>query len=1007
MNDDPRMADIRRRILRPESVEDVRRTLPDLDVLSREPNSERWAAEEFQRAFERLRVLTAAEPDQAFEILTGDLLPRCLRSDSRDDNGNGYILCHTFGEWLADLPEEHRLRVRATVLPQAIATLSGDRARNAIRLISSIGYWNVDVLAALDQIALSREDEVGDHALSARVHLCLDPNASSRSLFLKKLHGRIPSGPNQPQMFACQVLGTPETAELVWSHWLAPEVSMESEWSIILVPFAGAILAEIAARTGDAAFTQRVWSWLVELSRRSAKGLEQVFAMNSSLINRLDIGAAVPELVRLAIRAEGHHRYLYYLRVLECERPAHMSGWDEVPISELVIVQKDAVVPTGMIGRSSTKEFLQKGAAWDVLLCRGESSVLPTFDETLADENGYVAERFLRLGACLRLDPLPAVIHELIAGDSKPAWDDSERLIAQVGAIEAARGAGTREAFSALLGYRQLGKGVLLSVVEALAETAFILLEGGDRSVVEQLLLGAENTRGKGIQAAAAAALAALLKRGALSVSEMGRAVALLKQPVADSFAVRELLFALATRPPDDVPPAAFNFAGDVLASPGCDENSDIRASAIALLSRQPGACLDPTFLANHLGLREHEDETVVSQPTLKGLSPYIIGRYFVAESARFGPAVAELLRKGDSSALARVLPSVRETGAKNPPAVLDALVDRLREADGGRVADTRLLSTLAAVAPGRLLTDGCLKVSAWLPQARADLADTLGDLGPLSDRLPEARFELLTRLAGDGLYAVRRAAYRAASKCDRDRFTKLALSWARWRGSGREGPRRYAAECAGWLPAAVEAVHMAQLGWDQEPSVREAYQRSMRERADRLLAGEFETKVLGVRESADVIRNWRHGIGLSRVGDDSTIQRLSDRLGGGLPPSVRFWLERVRNAVERRWGEITREWPEPWYARPGHLESFSGVLRDADGKETSLTGTLWSMPDESPGGRSSWGGWAITERPWMGDGQLVLEGRRPAQLLVTNAFLPSYEVLFLGNSPYPDPVRA
>lgn len=573
---------------------------------------------------------------------------------------------------------------------------------------------------------------------------------------------------------------------------------------------------------------------------------------------------------------------------------------------------------------------------------------------------------------------------------------------APVGAIEAARGAGTREAFDALLGYRQLGEGVLLSEVGALAETAITVLEGGDRSPVEQLLLNAEKSPRDDSRGAAAAAVAALLEEGALTATETTRAAALLALPTTDPYARRELLFALATRPPDDVPAAAVGYASTVLTSTEADENRDPRPAALALLARRPGARSDPEFLAQNLGLSEHGGKAVASPLTLKGVAPHVVGRYFVAEPDRFGAAVATLLRDGDVGALAHVLPSVREAASTNPPVVLAALVARLRQADSGWVAEPPLIRTLAAVAPGRLLADGCPNVAAWLPQARVDLADTLGGLGPLSEPgQANARFELLARLAGDGIYAVRRAAYRAAVACDADRFIGLALSWARWRGPGRQGPRRYAAECAGWLPPVVEAEHLAQLSWDQEPAVREAYERSLAERRDRLAAGEFEERVLGVREPSDVIRNWRHGVGLSRVGDDSTTRRLEERLGDGLPPSVRFWLERIRKAVERRWGGVTRKWPEPWYARPGHLERFSGVLRGEGGKETSLTGTLWLLPADAPGGRSSWGGWATSEKRWTGDGELIIQGRRPAQLLVNSSFVPACELLFWGNGPY------
>jgi hypothetical protein len=495
-----------------------------------------------------------------------------------------------------------------------------------------------------------------------------------------------------------------------------------------------------------------------------------------------------------------------------------------------------------------------------------------------------------------------------------------------------------------------------------------------------------------------------LLEESALTGPETMRAVALLPRPNTDPYVRRELLFALASRPAAEVPLAAFEYASGVLTAQAAEENRDPRPAALALAARRPGACSDPNFLAQHLGLTEDSGLLIAGPLTLSAPATHVVGRYFVAEPERFGPVVASLLRDTDTIALAHVLPSVRDVASKNPAVVLDALIARLHKADSGRVAEPPLLHTLAAVAPDRLLLDGCFKMAAWLPQARADLADTLGGLGALPEKLANARFELLARLAGDGVYAVRRSAYRAAARCAPDRFIGLVSSWAHWRKPGRQGPRRYAAECVGWLPPAVAAEHFAHLGWDQEPGVREAYRRSLREREDRLAASEFEAPVLDVRDPAGVVRNWRYGIGLSRVGDDSTIRRLVDRIGDGLPPSVRFWLKRVRKAVEGRWAEVTQKWPEPWFARPGHLESFSGVLRGEGEKDTALAGTLWFLPAESPGGRSSWGGWGTSENRWMGDGELRIPGRQPAQILVSSSLLPASDLLFWGNGPYPDP---
>src|SRR4051794_34911809 len=116
MSDDPRVTEIKDRLRRPDSVEDVRRTLTVLDELKALPESVKVAEEGFRQAFACLRDLTAAEPDRAAEILFHDLPPRCLVPDVVGEKWYGSPPSHTFGEWLDELPEEHRQRVRATAL---------------------------------------------------------------------------------------------------------------------------------------------------------------------------------------------------------------------------------------------------------------------------------------------------------------------------------------------------------------------------------------------------------------------------------------------------------------------------------------------------------------------------------------------------------------------------------------------------------------------------------------------------------------------------------------------------------------------------------------------------------------------------------------------------------------------------------------------------------------------------------------------------------------------------
>jgi hypothetical protein len=333
---------------------------------------------------------------------------------------------------------------------------------------------------------------------------------------------------------------------------------------------------------------------------------------------------------------------------------------------------------------------------------------------------------------------------------------------------------------------------------------------------------------------------------------------------------------------------------------------------------------------------------------------------------------------------------------------VVDALVTRLRRAEDGRLAELPLIDTLTLVAPDRLLADGCRGVESWLPQARAHLATVLGRLARVTPEIVHLRSQLLFRLVGDGIYAVRRAAYQAAAESALDDFLPLALGWVRADDTGgSEGLRRRAAEIAGWLPPNFVTQHLDSLRSDSEPGVREAYRRSIADRDERVLARLYEQRVLAVCNKDEVIGTWRYGVALSKVGDDLTLDRLADRLSVDLPPSVRFWISRVRKAVERRWGDLTRQWPEPWFARRGHLETFTGTIR-SEGSEVTASGMLWHIPAELLTQLSSWGGWANAEGRSFGHGELLISGRVPARILVDQASIPSGFHVFSGNCLYP-----
>jgi len=1013
MSTDPRLTELGQRLLRPESIASVRAVLTQLDELSKESGLGMEVVALVHRAVGWLQELSAADPESAVSVLIDDLLPRSLLADGETDRKQLPRYEYLFGEWLAALSEDHRHTVRQAALPYAMRALDGKEVRNALRIIGSIGYWEDDLLNRLDALIASRDDEVGDHALSVRAWLASPPEASAR--LVDDLHRRMERGPSMHLLAAAEALGTPATSQVIWDHWLSPylgapgpDVKAAEPERDMLFDLTLALLGRIAARWPDSGLSKRLWTWLTLLVPKVSDRLENYLALNGGLLPKLNLAEVVPELLRRAISDSGHRQYLFYLRLRDCAEPEHMAGWDTISPADFAPVRKDATTPTGMTGNYSTLALDHKDTAWNILLCRGEYSVLPSFSEALAGEtSGHVMEHFLDLAACLAVPTLPQEVTDLLAGaPGRVGWSESERLIAQIGAIRAAHGAANREAFNALLDYRQVGPGVLLSLIDALAETTIIMLGTGDRSFVKQLLETAEAAQRKDTRGAAAGAVAILLERGHLTPDEVIRAAALSSAPATDPYARRELLFAFAARPEVEVPPSLVRYANDLLDEPPTDESRDPRPAALAVCARCRDSSSDGDFLARRLELSLDTDGVTTGPSTpLRGVVPYLVARYFVADPERFARAVAAVISEGSVAALSHLLPSVREVGAECPPVVVNALVARLRKADDGRIAELPLLRIIAAVAPDRLIRDGCSRIGAWLPHARVALADSLGGVSALRDALAVARFNLLVQLAGDGIYAVRRAAYRAAVACDPERLSNLVLGWASWhKEPGREGPRRRAAESAGWLLSVVDEPLRA-LSWDQEPAVREAYRRSMAERSERATAREYEARVLAVREPNDVVRTWRYGLALAQVGDDTALDRISGRLATGLPPSVRFWLSRVRKAVERRWNEVTRKWPEPWFARPGHLETFAGTIH-TDNADVQVNGTLWLTQAELPSGRGSWGGWATSD-DWIQatEAELLISGRRTAKILLTSTSFPAGHLVFSGNGAYPEAV--
>src|SRR5207247_2529346 len=108
----------------------------------------------------------------------------------------------------------------------------------------------------------------------------------------------------------------------------------------------------------------------------------------------------------------------------------------------------------------------------------------------------------------------------------------------------------------ALLAFNLIRKGgVLISLLDALADTATALIRAGDAGVAERLWQATAPGQPGHRRAAAAAALGRLVRRNLLRPLPSDRLAALVEDETQDPYARREVLEGLGHLPAGDVPP--------------------------------------------------------------------------------------------------------------------------------------------------------------------------------------------------------------------------------------------------------------------------------------------------------------------------------------------------------------------------------------------------------------------------------------------------------------------
>ncbi|NQV24550.1 MAG: hypothetical protein HQ518_09300 [Rhodopirellula sp.] len=700
----------------------------------------------------------------------------------------------------------------------------------------------------------------------------------------------------------------------------------------------------------------------------------------------------------------------------ELTRPKALSGWEQVKRDTLLpILKADATHDTEITGQYVTTNARLKEAAFETALCLGATDPIGWLESAVRDEtSGYVQGAVLEMAACLRVETLPTSVLELISTERNlERSEGTDELVAHNGAIKLAKSAGTRQAFETLADFGfTYGGGVLRSVSQAVADVARQRIDSGDKDIVQTLLAKAVNHDApKRHRDVAIASLCHLATRDLVQEDVSDDLLRLVKDTSLDNFSRCEAIEAIGF-----LKAGSIGSAVPILVELASNE-SDLGWRAIEALIRHELFTDHSEMIASRLRLqRSGSVWSLADDQPILGWQAFLVGLLYRSERDLFATAVSQIVERAKADAVFQILQSASHYGKHTPETVTDALVGRIYRRFSTGTVETVLFDSLASISSQRLVDEEWDRQWAdWLPDGRVAFCNALADT-QLSERSLGRAITLLTQLALDGIYAVRRAAFRAMASLDAQAFIDTCSIWAQ---SSMVRLRKRAAEAIAWFPMRASApanVDDWGLSFDFERSVREIAANSGSERWERHWADEYLKIVLEVKQPTNeqLLNAYRYGRALTKLGDDATIRRLRQHVTDSpLSTNVCHWILRLIKATEDRWNKVSRNWPKPWFNWSGVVEELDGNLVLGNGKTFACSFSLWRMSQTGPSDLGEWGG-AVKPSPdvnWaaflaVGTVEVEIPGRSNAHVIISKQFTTSVEgtrlLIIHGSGHYP-----
>ncbi len=395
----------------------------------------------------------------------------------------------------------------------------------------------------------------------------------------------------------------------------------------------------------------------------------------------------------------------------------------------------------------------------------------------------------------------------------------------------------------------------------------------------------------------------------------------------------------------------------------------------------------------------------------------HVIGLLYIRYPNALRPAVTSLVEVESWESTIPIVWKLYEIhrGKKQlpfPSEIAEAFVRRIRQRQTQISAELGIFQIVAELVPERLAEEAWDNIwEDWLPDARAALADALGEATYVSIHAKTKAIALLRSLTGDGQYAIRRAAYRGLARQSTQSLRILCMMWSQ---ASTLELRQRAAEAWAWLSDDNEDSHLETnvyqiVATDMEKAVRETVNRTRKERRKREWAKEYLARIrqiIGMTD-AEVLAVWCYAQALMDVGDDTSIRILrTDLRTQSLPPHLRHWFQRIIKETNEHWEKAISKWPQPWRAWQGILEEGQGWLLLPNQQKIPMHYSLWQERATALSESSSWGGTLQ-----INDGMLAfssaeeitfqLSDERQGKALIQTS-ISKGSITIVGNGPFP-----